>query len=115
MTEDVRSTSAAKNELDREKMQLTIEALCRVAAWFALPTRLPLRKGPASDFPLYALSAGSLGSAGFAAHRWQASEQLKDVIWFATVSCAAVLAVGGAVFGLSRPLQIQHRKLYTND
>ena len=101
MPKDAPTQSIRAGEMPAHDLQLLVETLSWLTAWLILPAWLAVRGADGSGFLLYAAGAGMLLSAGIAADRPAAFDQLGDMAWFAVVSCLAVLVVGGAVFTLT--------------
>lgn len=88
----------------KDGFSLALETLAWLAAWVLLPAWLAFRGSGISDFVGYALSAGSLLALGVAVDRGRAFQDLDHFLWFAGMTCLAILLFGGAVFGLGHLL-----------
>jgi hypothetical protein len=94
------SSRAAEKEAAMDRIQLAFETLSWLAGWLILPAWLAIRGVGPVAFLAYGLGAGLLLSLGVAADRNDRFHDRDHMIWFAAISCVAILIIGGGVFML---------------
>lgn len=92
---------AAEIESMKDQLLCGLESVTWFSAWALLPVWLAFRDSSIEHFLAYSLASGTLLAIGVFADRGSVFEDVGHLLWFAGITCLAVLLFSGTMFALA--------------